>query len=291
MGAEDVPGVVEKAVNNGDVDGLVALYETDACLLGPAGEESVGLDAIRATWEETLAPGGSGTMTTRSVVETGDLAYLSNHWELTIDGAVVASATTAEIAREQADGSWKYVIDHPYASEVSSPKLTAQLLAVGGGFDGGDVELAERGHHGRGRPLIGVLCGQGRDAARPPSTDRPPPSGGEEGGESLVAGVLVAGDAGDPAQHLAVSTAWPSVRIASMSTQSLPRLNTALHAMRCSGDEDRDLDIGEGHRSAAVGGGIVERVVGEEQVDGRVVPPDPRLAIACDERGGRRRRW
>jgi len=121
MGAEDLHRAVEKAVNDGDVDALVALYEPDACLLGPAGEQSVGLDAIRATWEEMLAFGGSVAMTTRSVVEAGDLAYLSNHWELTIDGAVVGAATTGEVARQQADGSWKYVIDNPYAAEVSIP--------------------------------------------------------------------------------------------------------------------------------------------------------------------------
>lgn len=122
MGAEDLHGAVEKAVNDGDVEALVALYELDACLLGPAGEQTVGVDAIRAAWTEMLAPGGSVAMTTRSVVEMGDLAYLSNHWELTMDGAVVASATTAEVARKQADGSWKYVIDHPYAAEVSLPE-------------------------------------------------------------------------------------------------------------------------------------------------------------------------
>ena len=122
MGAEDLHGVVEKAVNSGDVDALVALYEPDACLLGPAGEQAVGLDAIRATWEEMLAVGGSVAMTTRSVAEAGDLAYLSNRWELSIDGAVVASAITGEVARQQADGSWKYVIDNPYAAEVSLPE-------------------------------------------------------------------------------------------------------------------------------------------------------------------------
>ena len=121
MGAEDLHGAVEKAVNSGDVDALVALYEPDACLLGPAGEQSVGLDAIRATWDEMLAVGGSVAMTTLSVAEAGDLAYLSNRWELSIDGAVVASAITGEVARQQADGSWKYVIDNPYAAEVSLP--------------------------------------------------------------------------------------------------------------------------------------------------------------------------
>jgi ketosteroid isomerase-like protein len=90
-------------------------------LLGPAGEESVGLAAIRATWEEMLAFGGSVAMTTLSVVEAGDLAYLSNRWELTIEGTMVGGATTGEVARRQADGSWKYVIDNPYAAEVSIP--------------------------------------------------------------------------------------------------------------------------------------------------------------------------
>jgi ketosteroid isomerase-like protein len=121
MGAEDLHGAVEKAVNNRDVEGLVALYEPDACMLGPAGEQAVGLDAIRATWEELLAFDGSLAMTTLSAVEAGDLAYLANRWEMTIDGAVVASAITAEVARQQADGSWKYVIDNPYAAEVSIP--------------------------------------------------------------------------------------------------------------------------------------------------------------------------
>ena len=122
MGAVDLHGLVEKAVNSGDVDALVALYEPDACLLGPEGEESVGLDAIRKTWEEMLAFGGTAAMTTVSAVEAGDLAYLSNRWELSIDGAVVAAATTAEVARRQGDGSWKYVIDHPYAADVAVPE-------------------------------------------------------------------------------------------------------------------------------------------------------------------------
>ena len=121
MGAEELHGAVEKAINNGDVDALVALYEPDACLLGPEGEQFVGTEAIRSTWTEMLAFGGSVAMTTLSAAEAGDIAYLSNRWELTIDGAVVASAITGEVARKQSDGSWKYVIDNPYAAETSIP--------------------------------------------------------------------------------------------------------------------------------------------------------------------------
>ena len=56
MGAEDLHGAVEKAVNDGDVDALVALYEPDACLLGPAGESIPVRDGelCLGTWQRVL---------------------------------------------------------------------------------------------------------------------------------------------------------------------------------------------------------------------------------------------
>jgi len=32
-----------------------------------------------------------------------------------------AAAETAEVARRQADGSWRYVIDHPFGAESAAP--------------------------------------------------------------------------------------------------------------------------------------------------------------------------
>ena len=74
-----------------------------------------------------------------------------------------------------------------------------------------------------------------------------------------------------------------------MSTQSLPAVEHRLARHEVLGGEDRDLDRRRAP-SAGLGRGVVERVVGEEQVDGRVVPPDLCLAIACDERPPLRRR-
>jgi ketosteroid isomerase-like protein len=116
MDAATIHSLVETGVNTGDVDALVALYEPDATLLGEDGSELCGHAAIREGWAAVVAFGGRMEMTTLSAVEVGDLALLSNRWSYELGGAVVASSITAEVARRQADGSWRYVIDNPYAA-------------------------------------------------------------------------------------------------------------------------------------------------------------------------------
>jgi ketosteroid isomerase-like protein len=112
----DLHRAVQVAFNDNDVDALVALYEPDAWLFGPSGPVQ-GTDGIRAAWAEMTGPGRSVDMVTQYVIEQGDIALLSNRWTIVIDGADI-SATTAEVARRQPDGSWKYVIDNPDAAGV-----------------------------------------------------------------------------------------------------------------------------------------------------------------------------
>jgi ketosteroid isomerase-like protein len=116
MEPADLHEQVQRAFNAGAVDALVALYEPDAWLFGPEGPVQ-GLDAIRAVWEGFVAMGGQIEVATQYVVEHGDLALLSNRWVATI-GADQMSATTAEVARRQPDGTWRYVIDNPDSSGV-----------------------------------------------------------------------------------------------------------------------------------------------------------------------------
>jgi ketosteroid isomerase-like protein len=60
-------------------------------------------------------------METQDVVEQGELALLSNRWWMTI-GDLELSAATAEVARRQPDGTWKYAIDNPDAAGVLAPE-------------------------------------------------------------------------------------------------------------------------------------------------------------------------
>ena len=110
-----------RAFNAGDLDGLMALYEPEAVLGSESGEVAEGTDAIREALKGYLASGGKIQLETRYAIQSGDLALLSASWQLTggtgPDGQPVEiRARSTEVARRQADGSWRYVVDHPFGA-------------------------------------------------------------------------------------------------------------------------------------------------------------------------------
>jgi uncharacterized protein (TIGR02246 family) len=113
----DIHDAVATLFNARDLDGLVALYEPDARMVGLDGSVSEGSDAIRENWKAILEFGGEMALTTNYTIEQGDVALISNDYTLTI-GDDVISGRTAEVVRRQADGSWLYIIDHPTAAAV-----------------------------------------------------------------------------------------------------------------------------------------------------------------------------
>jgi uncharacterized protein (TIGR02246 family) len=105
--------LVQDAFNAGDVDALVNLYEVDAVMATPEGAFVKGHDDIRQQWAGFVSLGGTITMETRHVAEMGDIALLRNDWHFVAEG-MDFSSRTAEVARRQDDGRWRYIIDHPY---------------------------------------------------------------------------------------------------------------------------------------------------------------------------------
>jgi uncharacterized protein (TIGR02246 family) len=108
-----------QAFNAGDIEALMALYEPDAALVPQPGAIAEGTAAIRESLRWFLDRGGQISLDTKLVLRVGDLAYLANRWSLTggtmPDGSPAElGATTAEVARRQADGTWLYVIDNAW---------------------------------------------------------------------------------------------------------------------------------------------------------------------------------
>ena len=109
------------AVNSGDVESLLALYESDALLAARPGERARGADEIRAALEALLALGG--TMESRNVycMQVEGIALLQAEWRLlttTPDASPLElTSRTAEVVRRQSDGSWLYVVDHAFAND------------------------------------------------------------------------------------------------------------------------------------------------------------------------------
>lgn len=108
----------ENSFNAGDLDALVALYEDGAVFVPQPGTAVRGRAEIEAALQQFLDLGGTISLDTKEVVEVGDLAYLIARWSLTgtdPDGNPLdMGALTAEVARRQPDGSWRYVIDNAW---------------------------------------------------------------------------------------------------------------------------------------------------------------------------------
>ena len=101
---QDLERLLVSRENAGDVDGMVALYEPDALLDSGEGQLLHGRKAIRKFFAELVATGRKFELgEQREAMICGDLALTSTRL---LDGTV-----TAEIARQQADGTWLWVID------------------------------------------------------------------------------------------------------------------------------------------------------------------------------------
>jgi uncharacterized protein (TIGR02246 family) len=104
----------------GDLEGMLNLYEPDAAFAPQPGESVLGRDEIRAALESFLAVMPRMDGATEKVLEAGDTALVVNRWRLNgtaPDGSPVEMAgTSADVLRRRPDGSWGIVIDDPWGA-------------------------------------------------------------------------------------------------------------------------------------------------------------------------------
>ena len=120
---EDLDRVFAGALNTGNIDELMALYEPQASLMASPGKIVVGSEAIREALAGFIAGKPKMTLTPRVVARTTDLAVLASKWSLTMTGPdgkpAQMSGESIEVARRQADGTWRFAIDLPFG--VNTP--------------------------------------------------------------------------------------------------------------------------------------------------------------------------
>jgi len=103
-----------EAMNKGDLDAAVALYEPQATYVLDSSEVITGRAAIRDAARGFLALKPKFTI-------DGELALTSATWSVTGTDAegkpITASGKSMEVVRRQADGTWLFVIDNPHGGE------------------------------------------------------------------------------------------------------------------------------------------------------------------------------
>jgi uncharacterized protein (TIGR02246 family) len=106
------------ALNAGDLDALVTLYEPGATLTPSPGTTVSGHAAIREALAGFLAGKPRMTLTPRVLAQSGDLALVTARWQLAMTGPegkpADLSGQSVEVMRRQPDGQWRFAIDEPF---------------------------------------------------------------------------------------------------------------------------------------------------------------------------------
>jgi ketosteroid isomerase-like protein len=104
---EDLTRLFVERANAKDAEGLSLLYEEDAVMAYPPGEQTIGRAAIRKFWAEALPhmPSFHPERPLPTLI-SGDLALTSTPPK---DGA----GARAQVVRRQPDGGWLRVLDQP----------------------------------------------------------------------------------------------------------------------------------------------------------------------------------
>ncbi len=96
----------------GDLPGLVALFEADALMPTSYGT-ATGTDRIHEMLKGYIDSGSRLRFKRAIAFESGDVALIQNEWTMQLEGGKELSGVTAEVARRQPDGTWKYLINSP----------------------------------------------------------------------------------------------------------------------------------------------------------------------------------
>lgn len=101
---QDLERLLVSRQRNGDIDGMVALYESNAVIDSGDGRLIEGKEAIRKFFAKIVSTGRKFNFSDqRPAIISGDLALTSTRLP---DGSV-----TGEVARRQQDGTWLWVVD------------------------------------------------------------------------------------------------------------------------------------------------------------------------------------
>ena len=103
---EDLARFFVERINDGDLEGVVALYEVDAVLACGDSRSAIGREQIRSFYKLLLAD--------RPQFKPGVHAPALRNGCIVLTSTILGNGDiTAEIARQQSDGNWLWAVDQP----------------------------------------------------------------------------------------------------------------------------------------------------------------------------------
>jgi ketosteroid isomerase-like protein len=117
---EEICRLFQHYMAEGDIDGVLSVYDPEAVFLNQAGEATKDRRGLRQELAPLAALKARFEFTIKRVIQAGDIALMHTEWKVSAPQQMMVYAI--EVARRQPDGTWCWLIGDPYTvgSEVGS---------------------------------------------------------------------------------------------------------------------------------------------------------------------------
>jgi ketosteroid isomerase-like protein len=116
--AEDVHAVLANAFNTGNVETVMSMYDVTGIIVPEPGKPVSGKVKFEEAIKGILSIKGKMDIKTVYCLQTGNIAVGRSEWNITDNGETKISAKGIEVMKQQADGSWKIIVDHAFGAEA-----------------------------------------------------------------------------------------------------------------------------------------------------------------------------
>ena len=118
MTPEEVLNSVVEGIDTGNLESLMTLYEADACFALQPGQLATSPDESLRSFIDLK---GKLDLKVKRVLQASDLALVISEWSFSGTGSdgkhVDITSKSADVLRQQPDGSWRFVIDNPWGTD------------------------------------------------------------------------------------------------------------------------------------------------------------------------------
>jgi ketosteroid isomerase-like protein len=109
---EEICRLFQQFMAAGDIESLLSLYDREAVILGRSREMQRGSRGLRQQLAPMAAAKIHFTFRIDQVIQSDDIALMHTFWTASSPESIAEHAI--EVARRQADGSWRWLIGDPF---------------------------------------------------------------------------------------------------------------------------------------------------------------------------------
>lgn len=112
MSATSPEDIFQRAMADGDLDAVLDVYDPEAVFLNQSGKVTTSREELREALAPRAAMKARFEYEVRQVVRAGDIALMHTKW--VVSEPERADVYAIEVARRQADGTWRWLIGDPF---------------------------------------------------------------------------------------------------------------------------------------------------------------------------------